>query len=145
MSCSTGGGGMSEQLINLHPPAESLASSACWTRPWSNGRTGAGGIGIGTGKRGWFMHGRTDQGPVKPQARRPARRTYAAQPRLKRNIRYSLYSWCFKALELESVCWCCHTFCALYGKKAHFNSLGKLEDVKDKLFHFNAIWFVRFD
>ncbi len=30
-------------------------------------------------------------------------------------------------------------------KKINCNSLGKLKDVKDELFHFNSIWFVRFD
>lgn len=71
--------------LTAHKPPSSLAFSVCWSRPQS--RTGAGGMGIRTGKRGWFMHGRTDQGPVKPRAQRPAR-TYWIQPLLKRSIMY---------------------------------------------------------
>lgn len=101
MSCNTGGGGMSEQLINLHPPAETLAGSVCWTRPRNNGRTGAGGQGSGLEKG----VGSCREGQIKDQSNPgpelPARRTYAIQPPLTRSIRYSLYSQYFKAFQLE--------------------------------------------
>lgn len=49
MSCNTGGSGMSEPLINLHPPAKSLAGLVCWTRPWIPG-SGGWGLGLGLAK-----------------------------------------------------------------------------------------------
>lgn len=117
MSFDTGGGGMSEQLINLHPPAECLAGSGCWTRPWS---VGAGGIGHWDWKKGLVLarkdRSRTSQTSGLKACQENICNPATSQKEHKIVIVFSaLYSLIH--FRWEAARWCCHTLCALCGKK----------------------------